>query len=301
MKTVALVGSGQTTMYAVKESKADEVWSLSWMYDQTMYPDVLPRMDRMFELHPFWYFQNSHKTELINHWRWMQQEHDFPVYIQEEEEGVVIPSGVVFPFDEINDDLFGGRLVSLMPDGTEEEDLYYSCSISFMIALAVYEKFECIELYGIEMQTSTEYKYQVPGANFMTGLAVGRGVKIVRPKNSTFARSALYAYEVAQVITRSQLDSGLFDYNKQLENEIAKMNVLKGRYQIMFELAKNGKVKPDRLADLSFEVLEAEKRVERCIGAVQAVEWQMEKIDLEEPEALVRFGGLNDVKDSVRL
>lgn len=301
MKTVALVGSGATTMYAVKDSKADEVWSLSWMYDQTIYPDVLPRMDRMFELHPFWYFQLSDKTELINHWRWMQQEHDYPVYIQKEEEGVTIPSGVVFPFDDINDDLFGGRLLSLMPDGTYEEDLYYSCSISFMVALAIYEKFDAIELYGMEMQTTTEYKYQVPGANFMTGLAVGRGIKIIRPKNSTFARGALYAYEVAQMITRSQLDSGLEDYTKQLKNEIAKMNVLKGKYQVMYEMAKNGKVTPDRIAQMSYEVIEAEKRVERCIGAVQAVEWQIEKIDLKEPEAEVNFGGMRDVKDSVRL
>ena len=298
MPSVALVGSGTSTMYGVNDSKADEIWSLSWMYDQQIYTDVLPRMDRMFELHKFWIFKHSNKTLLKTHWKWMQEEHDFPIYIQEQDPDVVIPSGVVYPFDEINDDIFGGRLLTLMQDGTVSEDIYYSCTISFMIALAIHEGFERIELYGMEMGTESEYQYQVPGANFITGLAVGRGITIVRPENSTFARSAVYAYDITQMITRSQLDKGLEEFKMQLDNEIAKMNVEKGKYQAMVGMMKSGKVRPERINELAFGVQEAEKRVERCIGAVQSVEWQLGTIDLKEPEAEVDFKvGLFEVKE----
>ena len=280
-------------MYGVNDSKADEIWSLSWMYDKKTFPGVLPRMDRMFELHPMWMFNTSKNERMLKHWDWLQEEHDFPIYLQELDP--LIPSGVLYPFDEINEDIFGGRLVSIMPDLTEEEDLYYSCTMAFQIALAIHEGFDRIETYGFEMGTDTEWKYQIPGAHFMAGVALGRGVTITRPHNSKFSRGALYAYEVTQMITRQQLDYGKRSYEEQRDEEIAKTNVARGKFQMMQSLANSGKVGREKLEQLAREVIEGEKRVERCVGAVQSVEWQLATIDQEQPEAETEFGGFNKV------
>jgi len=258
-----------------------------------MFAGVLPRMDRMFELHPLWYFNTTKNERLLKHWDWLQEEHDFPIYLQELDPR--IPSGVLYPFDEVNEDIFGGRLVTIMEDGTEEDDLYYSCTMAFQMALAIHEGFDRIETYGFEMKTGTEWRYQVPGANFMVGLALGRGVTLTRPQASSFAKSALYAYEVTQMITRQQLELGKKSYEEQRDEEIAKANVARGKFQMMKSLAESGKVGRERLEQLASNVIEAEKRVERCIGAVQSVEWQLATIDLEEPEAEIEFGGFNKV------
>ena len=281
-------------MYGVNDSKADEIWSLSWMYDEEAYPGVLPRIDRMFELHPMWYFNASHNKNLLKHWDWLQEEHDFPIYLQELDP--LIPSGVLYPLDEVSDDIFGGRLVKIMPDGTEEEDLYYSCTMAFQIGLAIHEGFDRIETYGFEMGTDTEWKYQIPGAHFMAGLALGRDVTLTRLHNSKFAKGALYAYEVTQMITRQQLDYGKRSYEDQRDEEIAKMNTISGKFQMMQSLANSGKVGRDKLEQLAREVVEAEKRIERCIGAVQSLEWQLATIDLQEPEAEIEFGGMEKVR-----
>ena len=63
----------------------------------------------------------------------------------------------------------------------------------------------------------------------------------------------------------------------------------------MQSLANSGKVGREKLEQLAREVIEAEKRVERCIGAVQSVEWQLATIDQEQPEAEIEFGGFNKV------
>ena len=287
------MGSAESTMYGVNDSKADEIWSLSWMYNQEMYAGVLPRIDRMFELHPLWYFNTTHNERLLKHWDWLQEEHDFPVYVQEMDPR--IPSGVLYPFDEVSDDIFGGRLVTIMPDGTEEDDLFYSCTVAYQIALAIHEGFDRIETYGFEMRTDTEWRYQVAGASFMAGVAMGRGVTITRPHNSGYVKGALYAYEVTQLITRQQLEIGKQSYTQQRDEEIAKMNLANGKFQMMKSLADSGKVGRERLEQLARDVVDAEKRVERCIGAVQSVEWQLATIDLEEPEAEIEFGGFNKV------
>ena len=97
------------------------------------------------------------------------------------------------------------------------------------------------------------------------------------------------------MITRQQLELGKKSYEDQRDTEIAKMNVAGGKFQMMQSMANSGKVGKERLEQLAREVIEAEKRVERCIGAVQSVEWQLATIDLQEPEAVVEFSGMEKV------
>lgn len=54
---------------------------------------------------------------------------------------------------------------------------YFSNTIAYMIALAVYEGYERIRLYGVDMALE-EYKREMPSVEFWLGVAVGQGIKV---------------------------------------------------------------------------------------------------------------------------
>lgn len=55
---------------------------------------------------------------------------------------------------------------------------YFSNTIDFMMALAIYEGYQEINLYGVNMAHETEYAYQKAGVDFWCGMAMGRGIKV---------------------------------------------------------------------------------------------------------------------------
>jgi len=55
---------------------------------------------------------------------------------------------------------------------------YFSNTVDYAIALAVYEGFEEIHLYGVNMEIDSEYAYQKPGVDFWCGIAKGKGIKV---------------------------------------------------------------------------------------------------------------------------
>ncbi len=55
---------------------------------------------------------------------------------------------------------------------------YFSCSIAYMIALAILRGYEEIDLYGCTTYAYEEYAYQKPCIEFWAGMAMGRGIDI---------------------------------------------------------------------------------------------------------------------------
>lgn len=55
---------------------------------------------------------------------------------------------------------------------------YFSNSIDYMIALAIYEKATSIDLYGVNMLAGDEWAYEKPGVDYWCGQAMGRGIEI---------------------------------------------------------------------------------------------------------------------------
>lgn len=55
---------------------------------------------------------------------------------------------------------------------------YFSNTVDFALALAIYEGYDDIHLWGVTMEMESEYAYQKPGVDFWCGVAIGRGVKI---------------------------------------------------------------------------------------------------------------------------
>lgn len=154
----------------------------------------IPRVDRLFELHEEAWFRRKELNESADlYWEFLQQPHDFPIYMQAVHPRV--PSSVKYPKAEVFKDLFSSF-----------DRPFMTSSIGWMFALAIHEKYERIELYGCEMQYGTEYYYQQPGGTFMIGLALGRGIEVVLHEKSTLCRAKLYGFETAPYASKDVLN-----------------------------------------------------------------------------------------------
>ena len=76
---------------------------------------------------------------------------------------------------------------------------YFTNTIDFMLALAIFKGKKEINMYGVNMSHETEYASQKPGVDFWCGYAKGRGIKIKVHGNSAIMRSPddlVYGYYI---------------------------------------------------------------------------------------------------------
>jgi len=75
---------------------------------------------------------------------------------------------------------------------------YFSNTVGYMIALALYEGYEKIDLYGINHARGREYIREKCGVDFWCGVAMGRGVEVtVHGKRSKLLKThnnRIYGY-----------------------------------------------------------------------------------------------------------
>ncbi len=114
-----------------------------------------------------------------------------PVYMQDVNPNV--PRSVRFPLEEMLRTYAARGLTGAR---------YFTNSISFMIAYAVYEGLVCghqwdeIHIYGVDMAVGDEYIAQRPSCEYWIGIAEGMGVKVYIPDASDLCKTTfLYAWE----------------------------------------------------------------------------------------------------------
>jgi len=173
MKKVCLMGWANTSRgQAPYGDPSFEFWGTSDQYGH------MQKVDRIFEIHTPADIraykprggEPDHVAEL--------NKLGCPVYLMELMDD--IERGVLYPIDDIIDK-YGGYLI---------------CTSAYMLALAIYEGYQEIHLYGIDMAVTTEYFYQRPCMEYWIGLARGLGVKVVLPDNCPLCRSYwLYGYD----------------------------------------------------------------------------------------------------------
>jgi len=71
---------------------------------------------------------------------------------------------------------------------------YFTTTIAYAIAYAIYAGYKRIEVYGVEMETNTEYGHQRPCVAYWCGVAYGKGIE-VDFHSPQFYVSPLYGYE----------------------------------------------------------------------------------------------------------
>jgi len=269
MRTVAIVGNASATLPYAKYSKADEFWSMNHLLLFQLPNGDIPRVDRLFEIHEENWFRRKELNESAEkYWDFLQQEHPFPIYMHDVHPAV--PSSVKYPKDEIVSTLLAG-----FRDSAGEIREFFTSSVAWMFALAIYEGFDRIELYGCEMQYGTEYFYQQPGGTFWIGLALGRGIDVVLHEKSTLCRAKLYGYETAPYASRPTLEKYRDFYasrRPQLER------IFSREAEAWNHMASNGATPDERSAQVS-RLLNAHADVSLLWGGSKMLEILLDESD----------------------
>jgi len=219
MKSVALVGFSDKTFHFCKESKADEMWSLNHAYLAI----GLPRLDRLFEIHKRDWYLRKEVEKSARYADWLAQTHPFPIYMQAAEVANV-PSAVAYPLQDIVNTLLPGLVEQHGDEYVVRE--YFTSSFAYMMAMAIYEQYSVIEIYGIDMENDTEYGYQRPCGEFWIGLAVGRGIKVVFQQPCTLCNAPLYGYEEVPYIDAHRVKELMMLYQEWGEKYTQEMQAL---------------------------------------------------------------------------
>jgi hypothetical protein len=142
-----------------------EVWGLNRCHT------FLKRWDRWFEVHDAELY--SGKTGLReDQYMDLLRKSDKPIYMQHPDPS--LPMARQLPYKEMVEH-FGRD--------------YYTTSIAYMIAMAIYEHdlgdtIDELHMYGVDMSAYSEYSYQRPCVEYWLGMAEGRGIPVTVPKVS---------------------------------------------------------------------------------------------------------------------
>jgi len=169
MKTVAIVGSHPATRNnAPWDNQSIDIW----VFNEAANEAWVKRWDACFQMHKPVIYSNPNNRTDPHHWDWLQRDHGKAIYMQAADP--LVPGSKTYPLD-----LISRRFLNKFTRGDEKRKLqYFTNSISYAIALAIFLGYERILLYGAEMQSNTEYSYQRDNVAFWVGVAAGYGVSV---------------------------------------------------------------------------------------------------------------------------
>ena len=217
---LAIVGAEpRTRSNAPWDDTTFDIWAISnWANAPWM-----KRSDAVIEIHKPAVYMN-HPND-ANYWTWLQAATEPVVYMQKED--VMVPGSELYPLDGILK-----MLADMKVDNQDVKPL--NSSIAYAIALAVYRGYKTIDIYGVEMSNSSEYRSQQPMFAFWTGFAAGRGIALNINCTQALFVQPLYGYE--DMLNNEKLH-GYIDGLKEQQAESQKQNyMIDGALQLARQL-----------------------------------------------------------------
>lgn len=184
-KTVALVGMSPSSCSLAPFDDPDvEIWTLN----ETHAMPWMKRIDRCFQIHPRKSFEREVAVrEVRGHFEWLKQVHNFPIYMQYKYPD--IPDSIEYPLQKAR------ALINNLWVG-DNNIAYFTATFPYMMAMAIMEEVERIEIYGFDMAEESLYGAQKECALLWIGMALGKGIEIYLPPNSQLILSQiLYGYK----------------------------------------------------------------------------------------------------------
>jgi len=222
--TVAIVGSHPGTRLEFDFDRTD---CDIWLFNEAMSQGWAKRADGVFQLHkPVIWRSKTNRNDPF-HSDWLMSGNTPTIFMQEQYEEV--PQAEKYPLEEVLSLAQGIR--------------YITSSISAAIGLAIHKGYRKIEIYGVEMETDSEYGEQRQGVAFWIGIAIGRGIQ-VEFHNKNFFVSPIYGYEGNHTIPlekfqqRRDILKEQTAHKEQMFDE--KLDVLNGIFDAFIDDYKNG-------------------------------------------------------------
>jgi hypothetical protein len=226
-KKVAIVGCAETKAQAPFNDLSWELWGVNNLFGH------IPRWTRWFEIHSLKYDETKKKWfrrmnpdlkkgtyewsenfrgQPVNDYIMGLQTMECPVYMQKA--WPQIPGSKPYPLKEVLDRF---------------PRQYFTNTISWMLALAIYEGFEEINVYGVDMAVDSEYHYQRPSCEYFLGMAEGLGIKVHIPDEADLLKTRfLYGF--------GETEKAKWD--KKIQQMIASMEQRKANAEQQHELTK---------------------------------------------------------------
>ena len=292
-KKIAIYGGGYTRRLIWDHPLVDddcEIWTGNhvWKNGKDEWGEDCPRIDRYFDVHDTELLEGYRNEGDQKHFKWLQEEHDFPMFMQEPDER--FPSATRYPFEEIVEEFFGRQ------DRGPELKAAFGSMMDFITAMAIYEGADWIGYFGVEMGSSTEHKYQIPYGHIWLGIAAGRKVTTWVPDDLRvqLLRQQVYAYEGFQMISRQTLEQLYYQYEKQRRKWVDASNTWIGAYRLaggQLEEARENGHKPEEIEKYEAALLELGEKVRRAretsamaSGMMIATKHAIQVADNEEPD-----------------
>jgi len=240
-----------------------------------------PAADMWFDMHgrAIWEWQQRRPG---NHVQWLQS---FPgPIVMHEAVPDVIPNSIAYPFEEVAADI-GRGIFRFAPEGGPENlgknqpqsDMpYLASSIAQQIALGIWMGYQEIGLWGIDLNTTSEYAWQKPGVEHMLGLAGGRGIKIHLPDMCPLLRGGIYGRGYmrpeGETMTLAQVSERLDALQAEHEAFVREFNLMQGAKREIEDF-----VKAQMLPGIDHELVE--RRLKNINQAIN--QWQIKVIQVE--------------------
>jgi len=213
---VAICGSASTSAHkAPVDDDSFDIWGLAWRSD-------LKRCDRAFDMHPI----DASRKRIPPNYKEFLAAKNIPIFHVDALPEV--PLSIRYPIEEVI--AFFSETDPGFANGN-----YFVSSIAYMIALAIFEDYKEIHLYGVDLIDDDEYAHQRPNTEYLIGLARGRGIKVYIPQESALLKyTHLYGYEKAReegLITAKVLESRIAKYKERMDKALAEAHTCDGAIQ----------------------------------------------------------------------
>jgi len=201
-KTVAIIGSHPTTRKEFDWSRDD---CDIWVFNEAISNKTFERADAVFQIHEEAIWRNPANRNDKDHAKWLKEQEQVKVYMQEHYKDV--PMSEEFPLDDLCMSMLSN--VTMFVGGEQREFKYFSNSVDYALAMAgyvhkKYGNYNKVELYGVEMETNTEYQYQRTGVAYWLGYlsCIGLNVEI----HASIFDFPLYGYQGEVVMPYERFD-----------------------------------------------------------------------------------------------
>jgi len=175
-KTAVILGMHQATFGEFDQTRTDcDVF----VFNEMVSRGTVAHADYVYQLHKPVVWRSSQNRNDGNHYDWLKNNTEAVIFMQDEYPDV--PMSRKFPLEAI---------IAAFP-GAER---YFTTTVGYALAYAIYAGYKRIEVYGVEMETNTEYAHQRPCVAYWCGVAYGRGIE-VDFHSHTFFQSPLYGYD----------------------------------------------------------------------------------------------------------
>ena len=223
---VWIIGTNPDTRTCVNWDEKADYWvfnEVAGLAEKETVMDYGPywckRVTASFQMHAPVFWRAKTNINDAEHYQWLRTHHGYPIYMQEVYPDV--PESVKYPLEEITRELLPGFR------RTDEKVIqFFTSTPAFAIALAIYQGYKTIQLAGVEMgrgsktkSSDSEYMRQAEGIAFWIGIAIGKGITVILPKEGYLYRDRMYGYSGEIMIMREEFEINL-EHRKE---ELAKL------------------------------------------------------------------------------